>query len=108
MDRPACLTHSRPAEANGFGANLVHDVAAATAFCTAHLGFALRQQFGPAMAIPGRDGLTLWLAGPMASAAKPSPAAARSWPGTRPATASSCSSRVEPPADLAHCAGGAA
>lgn len=52
---------------------LVNDVQAAIAFYTGHLGFALKQQFGPAMAILARDDLTLWLAGPMASAAKPMP-----------------------------------
>ena len=52
---------------------LVRDVPAAIGFYTAHLGFALRQQFGPAMAILERGDLTLWLAGPMASAAKPMP-----------------------------------
>lgn len=51
---------------------LVHDVDQAVAFYT-RLGFALRQQFGPAMAIMARDDLTLWLAGPRASAAKPMP-----------------------------------
>ena len=51
---------------------LVHDVDQAVAFYT-HLGFALRQQFGPAMAIVARDDLTLWLAGPRASAARPMP-----------------------------------
>ncbi len=52
---------------------LVNDVPASIAFYTAHLGFSLRQQFGPAMAILARDDLTLWLAGPMASAARPMP-----------------------------------
>lgn len=51
---------------------LVHDVDAAIAFYK-HLGFTLRQQFGPAMAIMAREDLTLWLAGPRASAAKPMP-----------------------------------
>lgn len=51
---------------------LVRDVDQAIAFYT-RLGFALRQQFGPAMAIMARDDLTLWLAGPRASAAKPMP-----------------------------------
>jgi catechol 2,3-dioxygenase-like lactoylglutathione lyase family enzyme len=51
---------------------LVHDVDQAIAFYTL-LGFVLRQQFGPAMAIMARDDLTLWLAGPRASAAKPMP-----------------------------------
>ena len=51
---------------------LVRDVDQAIAFY-AGLGFTLRQQFGPAMAIVTRDDLTLWLAGPRASAAKPMP-----------------------------------
>jgi len=52
---------------------IVRDVPAAIAFYTTHLGFTLRQQFGPAMAILERDDLTLWLAGPPASASKPMP-----------------------------------
>lgn len=52
---------------------LVRDVEASIAFYTSHLGFALKQQFGPNMAILDRDGLTLWLAGPNASAARPMP-----------------------------------
>ena len=52
---------------------LVHDVPAAITFYVDQLGFTLRQQFGPAMAILGHGDLTLWLAGPMASAAKPMP-----------------------------------
>jgi catechol 2,3-dioxygenase-like lactoylglutathione lyase family enzyme len=52
---------------------LVSDVDLSVAFYTQHLGFALQQQFGPAMAILRRDDLTLWLAGPMASAARPMP-----------------------------------
>ncbi|HME27564.1 MAG TPA: VOC family protein [Acetobacteraceae bacterium] len=59
---------------------LVHDVDQAIAFYT-RLGFALRQQFGPAMAIVARDDLTLWLAGPRASAAKPMPDGRRPEPG---------------------------
>ena len=51
---------------------LVHDVDAAITFY-ARLGFILHQRFGPAMAIMTRDDLTLWLAGPLASAAKPMP-----------------------------------
>jgi catechol 2,3-dioxygenase-like lactoylglutathione lyase family enzyme len=51
---------------------LVHDVDRAIAFYR-RLGFALRQQFGPAMAIMAHDDLTLWLAGARASAAKPMP-----------------------------------
>jgi catechol 2,3-dioxygenase-like lactoylglutathione lyase family enzyme len=52
---------------------LVTDVGQAVDFYTRHLGFALHQRFGPAMAILARDDLTLWLAGPLASAAKPMP-----------------------------------
>lgn len=52
---------------------IVHDVAAAVAFYQMHLGFNLVQQFGPAMAILKRDDLTLWVAGPAASASKPMP-----------------------------------
>ena len=59
---------------------LVHDVGQAITFYT-QLGFALRQQFGPAMAIMGRDDLTLWLAGPRASAARPMPDGRKPEPG---------------------------
>ena len=52
---------------------IVQDVDQAVAFYTSHLGFELEQQFGPAMAILQREDLTLWLAGPMASASKPMP-----------------------------------
>jgi catechol 2,3-dioxygenase-like lactoylglutathione lyase family enzyme len=52
---------------------LVHDVDAAVAFYTQHLGFSLKHKFGPAMGILERDGLTLWVAGPAASAARPMP-----------------------------------
>src|SRR5215472_7304151 len=51
---------------------LVSDVDQAIAFYV-RLGFTLRQQFGPAMAIMEHDDLTLWLAGPRASAARPMP-----------------------------------
>ncbi|HEV2439211.1 MAG TPA: VOC family protein [bacterium] len=60
---------------------MVHDVDAAVAFYTQQLGFSLRQQFGPAMAIVARDDLTLWLAGPAASAARPMPDGRRPEPG---------------------------
>ncbi|MCX7384018.1 MAG: VOC family protein [Alphaproteobacteria bacterium] len=52
---------------------IVRDVDAAIAFYTGPLGFALKQQYGPAMAILERGDLTLWLAGPPASASKPMP-----------------------------------
>jgi catechol 2,3-dioxygenase-like lactoylglutathione lyase family enzyme len=60
---------------------LVRDVDAAVRFYTQRLGFALRQQFGPAMAIVARGDLTLWLAGPLSSAAKPMPDGRRPEPG---------------------------
>ncbi|WP_395176040.1 VOC family protein [Roseibium alexandrii] len=50
---------------------LVENVDEAVSFYRDHLGFDLKQQFGPAMAILQRDDLELWLAGPMASASKP-------------------------------------
>ena len=60
---------------------MVDDVDEAVGFYTAHLGFELLQQFGPAMAILRRDDLQLWLAGPMASASKPMPDGAKPAPG---------------------------
>ena len=59
----------------------VHEVDASIAFYTTHFGFALQQQFGPAMAILTHDGLTLWLAGPTASAARPMPDGRKPEPG---------------------------
>ncbi|HQU67204.1 MAG TPA: VOC family protein [Albidovulum sp.] len=52
---------------------IVRDVGASAAFYVTHFGFTLREQFGPAMAILDGDGLTLWLAGPLASASRPMP-----------------------------------
>ena len=60
---------------------LVHDVDQAVAFYRDRLGFALKQQFGPAMAIVTHGDLTLWLAGPAASAAKPMPDGRQPAPG---------------------------
>ena len=60
---------------------LVHDVSDAVAFYTSFLGFQVKQQFGPAMAILARGDLTLWVAGPMASAAKPMPDGRKPVPG---------------------------
>ena len=60
---------------------LVRDVDQAVAFYTGHLGFELKQQFGPAMAILARGDLTLWLAGPMASASRPMPDGRKPEPG---------------------------
>lgn len=60
---------------------LVHDVDAAIAFYRDKLGFALQQQYGPAMAIVTRGDLTLWLAGPAASASKAMPDGVKPSPG---------------------------
>ncbi len=60
---------------------LVHDVPAAVAFYRDALGFTLKQQFGPAMAILEHGGLQLWLAGPPSSAAKPMPDGRQPEPG---------------------------
>jgi catechol 2,3-dioxygenase-like lactoylglutathione lyase family enzyme len=60
---------------------IVADVDAAVAFYTTHLGFALVNQFGPAMAIVERGDLTLWLAGPLASASRAMPDGAVPAPG---------------------------
>ena len=60
---------------------IVDDVNAAVSFYTEALGFSVRQQFGPAMAILERDRLTLWVAGPPASASKPMPDGRQPAPG---------------------------
>ena len=60
---------------------LVDDVDAAVAFYTEHLGFTLQQRMGPAFAIVSRDDLTLWLAGPKSSAARPMPDGRQPVPG---------------------------
>jgi catechol 2,3-dioxygenase-like lactoylglutathione lyase family enzyme len=60
---------------------LVSDVAACTSFYVDALGFTLIQAYGPNMAILTRGDLTLWLAGPGASAARPMPDGARPVPG---------------------------
>ncbi|CAN7142614.1 VOC family protein [Bosea sp. LjRoot90] len=59
----------------------VTDVDEAVRFYVDRLGFALRQQFGPAMAILERSDLTLWLAGPGASASRPMPDGHKPIPG---------------------------
>jgi catechol 2,3-dioxygenase-like lactoylglutathione lyase family enzyme len=61
---------------------LVKNVEEAIAFYTGGLGFKLKQQFGPAMAILARSDLTLWLAGPVASASKPMPDGRKPEPGS--------------------------
>ena len=52
---------------------LVNDVENSVLFYTQFLDFKVEQQFGPAMAIISRNDVTLWLAGPMSSAAQPMP-----------------------------------
>lgn len=60
---------------------LVKDVPASIQFYCEHLGFELKQQFGPAMAIVSKGDLTLWLAGPVSSAAQPMPDGRKPEPG---------------------------
>jgi catechol 2,3-dioxygenase-like lactoylglutathione lyase family enzyme len=60
---------------------IVDDVEQAVAFYTAALGFGLVQQYGPAMAIIERGDLTLWLAGPAASASRAMPDGRKPVPG---------------------------
>jgi catechol 2,3-dioxygenase-like lactoylglutathione lyase family enzyme len=60
---------------------LVTDVEAAVEFYVKGLGFELVDQYGPAMAILVRDDLTLWVAGPSASAARPMPDGRQPEPG---------------------------
>ena len=60
---------------------IVDDVGEAVAFYVSKLGFELEQQFGPAFAIVARGDLTLWLAGPKASASRPMPDGAVPSPG---------------------------
>ena len=59
---------------------IVSDVQKAVGFYTAHLDFTVQQQF-PAMAILKRDDLTLWLAGPQASASRAMPDGRKPEPG---------------------------
>ena len=60
---------------------LVKDVEASIKFYSDSLGFNLKQQFGPAMAIVAKGDLTLWLAGPPSSAAQPMPDGRKPEPG---------------------------
>ncbi|MGZ3691232.1 MAG: VOC family protein [Pseudobdellovibrio sp.] len=60
---------------------LVNDVASSVKFYTEFLDFKLEQQFGPAMAIVSKNDFTLWLAGPMSSAAQAMPDGAKPSPG---------------------------
>ena len=60
---------------------IVDDVDEAISFYVSKLGFELKQQFGPAFAMVVHGDLTLWLAGPKASASKPMPDGAQPTPG---------------------------
>ncbi len=60
---------------------IVEDVSEAVDFYVSKLGFVLEQQFGPAIAILVRRDLTLWVAGPKASASRPMPDGAKPSPG---------------------------
>ena len=59
----------------------VTDVDQAVAFYGKQLDFIVQQQFGPNMAILRRDDLTLWLAGPNASASRAMPDGRKPEPG---------------------------
>ena len=60
---------------------MVDDVDASVAFYTRYLGFTVKQQFGANIAILTRDDLTLWVAGPDASAGRPMPDGRKPEPG---------------------------
>ena len=60
---------------------IVKDVEQAVTFYTSLLGFSVAEQFGQAMAIVARGDLSLWLAGPRASASRPMPDGRQPEPG---------------------------
>jgi glyoxylase I family protein len=60
---------------------LVTDVERSIAFYTNALGFKLEQSMAPAFARVSKNDLTLWLAGPQSSAARPMPDGRRPEPG---------------------------
>jgi catechol 2,3-dioxygenase-like lactoylglutathione lyase family enzyme len=60
---------------------LVTDVERSIAFYTQTLGFKLDQTMAPAFARVSKDDLTLWLAGPRSSAARPMPDGRHPEPG---------------------------
>ncbi len=60
---------------------IVKDVDRSIAFYTAHLGFKLERQAGPAFASVSRGDLTLFLSGPQSSGARPMPDGRRPEPG---------------------------
>jgi catechol 2,3-dioxygenase-like lactoylglutathione lyase family enzyme len=60
---------------------LVNDVERSISFYTKALGFKLEQSMAPAFARVSGNGITLWLAGPQSSAARPMPDGRRPAPG---------------------------
>ena len=60
---------------------LVRDVPRSVAFYRDQLGFEVEQEMLPAFARVRRDDLSLWLAGPASSAARPMPSGAKPEPG---------------------------
>ena len=60
---------------------MVDDVGAAVTFYTAHLGFTLLTNYGPAFADVKRGNLRLLLAGPASSAGRPMPDGRKPGPG---------------------------
>ena len=60
---------------------IVDDVDKAVEFYTSNLDFRLEQQFGPAIAMLERDGVTLLVSGPKASASRPMPDGSKPSPG---------------------------
>ena len=60
---------------------IVTNVEQAVEFYTNLLGFAVAEQYGPAMAIVTRGDLSLWLAGPRASASRTMPDGRQPEPG---------------------------
>jgi catechol 2,3-dioxygenase-like lactoylglutathione lyase family enzyme len=60
---------------------LVTDVDRSIDFYTRNLGFTLDQSMSPAFARVSKGDLTLWLAGPQSSAARPMPDGVRPQPG---------------------------
>ena len=60
---------------------IVGDVERSVAFYTINLGFSLDQNMAPAFARVSQGDLTLWLAGPQSSAARPMPDGRHPEPG---------------------------
>ena len=60
---------------------LVNDKDQAVAFYRDHLGFEVKEEWGPAFAILEKGGEILWISGPQTSAAKPMPDGRKPVPG---------------------------